>query len=112
MTMRALTWKLSISKLSLSALLLFAACQISEPVAEPAVPAGAAVVETMDAAGYTYLKLESGEWYAVRETELAVGDRVEIDADAMAMKNFTSSTLNRTFPLIYFASGLQKVGGE
>lgn len=77
------------------------------------VAAGSAVVETMNSGGYSYVKLNSDDganWYAVPECEVAVGDLVEIEPGAMTMQNFKSSTLNRTFPVIYFASGLQKVG--
>lgn len=96
---------------SLAALLLFAACQSTPDAGETPTP-GAVIVETMDSGGYTYVKLEDGSWHAVRQTEVVVGDRVVIDAGAMKMQNFKSNTLDRTFPVIFFASGLQKVGGE
>ncbi len=62
------------------------------------------VVETMNAAGYTYLKLRTagGEvWAAVRKANVAKGQRVTV-VRAQAMKGFKSRTLKRTFALIYF----------
>jgi len=62
------------------------------------------VLETMDAGGYTYLKLRSsrGEiWAAVQQTTVAKGQRVSI-LRATAMKDFKSRSLKRTFPVIYF----------
>ena len=89
-------------------LCLLAGCQ----TAAPALP-GEVVVETMNSGGYTYMQLQSGEgtsWYAVPECKVAVGDRVEVASGAMTMQNFESRTLKRTFPVIYFAQGVTKVG--
>lgn len=75
--------------------------------------AGSTIVETMDSGGYSYVKVMTNgkaTWYAVPECEVAVGDLVAIEPGAMAMKDFESSTLKRKFALIYFASGLEKVG--
>jgi len=88
---------------------LLAGCQ-SAPVV---TSAGTAIVETMDSGGYSYVKVMTNgapTWYAVPECEVAVGDLVEIEPGAMAMKDFESRTLKRKFALIYFASGLEKVG--
>jgi hypothetical protein len=60
----------------------------------------------MDAAGYTYLLIDTDQgshWAAVRKTEVAVGDVVQVSAP-MPMRNFTSEKLNRTFDEIFFAS--------
>ncbi|HMB69515.1 MAG TPA: DNA-binding protein [bacterium] len=62
------------------------------------------VSETMDAAGYTYVQIESnGEsiWTAGPETDLAVGDPVSV-ALGMRIDDFESETLGRSFPVIYF----------
>jgi len=70
------------------------------------------VLETMDSGGYTYLlvKMAVGEqWIAIPETEASVGEDISF-YEGMVMKNFTSKTLNRTFPAIIFSSGL--VGDE
>lgn len=78
----------------------------------PQSPADAAlsgkVVETMNAAGYTYLGLESGGkkiWVAIPETQVKVGQNVTC-APGMVMTNFTSKTLKRTFDSIVFSSGI------
>jgi hypothetical protein len=84
--------------------------QIS-PTPLPATSSGAAVLtgevlETMDAAGYSYLKLGTAtghRWAAVRKTKIKVGSRVTI-GNAMEMKDFKSKTLDRTFPSITFGS--------
>jgi hypothetical protein len=62
------------------------------------------VVETMDAADYTYVHVatEGGDlWAAGPRTAVKVGDRVDF-APGVAMKNFRSATLDRTFESIQF----------
>ena len=71
------------------------------------------VVETMDAAGYTYVLVSVGQeklWAAAPKTTVKVGDKVTI-TDGMPMKNYHSNTLNRDFPLVYFAASLGGNGG-
>jgi len=66
------------------------------------------VVETMDAAGYTYVQVdENGQklWVAVMQTPVKVGDTVEFP-DSPPMINFASKTLKRSFDKIIFAPGL------
>ncbi len=66
------------------------------------------VLETMNAAGYTYLQVDTGTdqpWVAIPETQLAVGDQVSY-RQGMVMKNFPSKSLDRTFESIVFSSGL------
>lgn len=68
------------------------------------------VIETMDAASYTYVKLknEKGEiWAAGPKTSVKVGDVIRAER-AMMMKNFKSNSLNRTFKEILFAGALVK----
>ena len=85
------------------------------PAAAPAAAnqAGAikgTVVETMNASGYTYVRVESGgqkQWAAVPATEVKVGDSVQV-APGMVMNNFSSKALNRTFDSIVFSQGLVK----
>lgn len=76
------------------------------PAAEEAADLSGKVVETMNAAGYTYAKLDQGGkqlWIAGPETKLAVG--TELGAmQGNLMSNFHSNTLNRTFDQIYFVS--------
>jgi len=72
------------------------------------------VTETMNAAGYTYLQVDKGGttvWLAAPETALKKGDKVEAPA-GMPMKDFTSRTLRRTFPMIYFVSQVKVVNVE
>jgi hypothetical protein len=87
----------------------------TEP-ATPVVQADAGisgkVMETMDASGYTYVLVDTGEeqiWVAGPQTAVKVGDEVYIPGGS-PMPNFESKTLNRTFEQIIFASSIM-VGG-
>lgn len=67
------------------------------------------VTETMDAAGYTYALVEiAGEsmWLAGPETAMAVGDTVGW-MDGSLMRDFSSSTLDRTWDVILFVNGFR-----
>lgn len=65
------------------------------------------VAETMDSAGYTYVRLaEDDRWVAGPPTEVAVGDNV-VYANAVEMGQFHSRTLDRSFEQIMFAQSLQ-----
>ena len=64
------------------------------------------VLEAMDAAGYTYVRLETAEgelWAASNQFEVAAGDRVVLPLET-PMRDFHSDSLDRDFELIYFAS--------
>jgi sporulation protein YlmC with PRC-barrel domain len=64
------------------------------------------VLETMNAGGYTYLRLQAdaGEvWAAVQQTTVKVGSPVTVNAQ-MTLENFKSQTLNRTFDHIIFGT--------
>ena len=66
------------------------------------------VLETMDSAGYTYLQIDAAEgqvWVAVPESKVEVGKEI-IANPGMVMSNFESKTLNKTFDVIVFSSGL------
>ncbi len=66
------------------------------------------VIETMNAGGYTYMLVASGaaqNWVAIPETQIKVGSQVSY-LEGMAMANFASKTLNRTFESIIFSAGL------
>ncbi len=70
------------------------------------------VVETMDAGTYTYVRVENDGaeiWAAAGRFEIAVGDRVVVPLD-MAMENFHSDTLDRDFPVVYFAQRIAREG--
>lgn len=64
------------------------------------------IVERIDAAGYSYLRLKSptGEvWAAVPGAEVTVGDRVTV-VSPMPMDGFESKTLGRKFERVYFGT--------
>jgi hypothetical protein len=70
------------------------------------------VAETMDAGNYTYVRLTTGSgdvWAATSRFTVAVGDRITVPVET-PMTNFHSQTLNRDFPIIYFASHIAREG--
>jgi hypothetical protein len=70
------------------------------------------VVETMDAAGYTYVCLEKGgtkTWVAVPQMKVAKGSTMSF-LPGQTMTSFESKSLNRTFDRIVFSGG--PAGGE
>lgn len=89
--------------------------QPATPAAEPAptqsaVPGGTSgtVVETMDAAGYTYVCVDNGSdkiWAAAPAFAVKVGDEVLVP-EGMAMHNYHSQSLNRDFDVVYFVESV------
>ncbi|MFH1811218.1 MAG: OB-fold nucleic acid binding domain-containing protein [Pseudomonadota bacterium] len=68
------------------------------------------VAETMDAAGYTYVLVDSGSekvWAAVPKMAIKVGDPIDLPP-GMPMQNFKSESLGRTFELVYFVDPNQR----
>ena len=68
----------------------------------------ATVLETMNAANYTYAKVEENGnvyWIAGPESAISVGAKISF-IDQMVMENFTSKSLGKTFESIVFASTL------
>jgi len=66
------------------------------------------VLETMDAAGYTYVRVAAPDgamWAAGPQTRVKVGDTVSFSR-GMVMKNFHSEKLDRTFESIAFVSSI------
>ncbi len=66
------------------------------------------VLEFMDVANYTYMKVsENGNefWLAAPQTKVEK-DEVLYYSQAMEMKNFHSQSLNRTFPSIFFVQSV------
>lgn len=66
------------------------------------------ILETMNASGYTYMLIDSGEaanWVAIPATTVVKGATVNY-YEGMEMKNFTSKTLDRTFESVIFSPGL------
>jgi len=96
-------------------LFLLLAAALTLWAAEPSPPKlhTATVTETMDAGGYTYMKVAEGEktyWVAVQATPVRVGAQVSF-AEQMWMPDFKSRSLNRTFDRILFASMVRAPGG-
>ena len=80
---------------------------------DPAETATGTIVETMDAGGYTYVRLDTGTeqiWVATSPIAVKVGETLTVPLE-MPMQNFHSAKLGRDFPLIYFASRVSR-GGE
>ena len=115
--------RLALAAIAVVLLSALAGCSKSadEPAAENAalstpVPPGMVrgeVLETMNAGGYTYVFMDTGQdqrWIAAVETAVAVGDVVQTD-QGMPMTGFTSKTLNRTFNVVYFVGGLENLTG-
>jgi hypothetical protein len=71
------------------------------------------VLETMDAGGYTYARIESeGKtiWLAMPTTKLKVGQDATFNP-GQEMRNFKSEALKRTFDKIIFTNGLLVLPG-
>ncbi len=67
------------------------------------------VLETMNSGGYSYIYLDTGSekiWAAGPETQVSVGQTITMDK-GMAMPQFHSKTLDRTFDVIYFVGSIQ-----
>lgn len=99
--------------------IIFITCLIlTAPAAMSQTPASAGsysgkVVETMNAANYTYVLLDTGAaklWAAAPQFAVKVGDSVAI-GNATPMPKFHSKTLNRDFEVVYF-TGNVKVNGR
>lgn len=71
------------------------------------------VTEAINSAGYSYVRVQAGDdtiWLAAPETEVTVGSTVAWNG-GMLMPNFRSSSLNRTFEVLYFVEGVTLVPG-
>ncbi len=71
------------------------------------------VAETMNAGGYTYVRLQApgkdDVWAAAREFPTKAGERLTVTLST-PMENFESKTLKRTFPLVYFVPDVTRDG--
>ncbi len=66
------------------------------------------ILQTMDAAGYTYVELDSASgpvWVALPENTQTIGATIAV-LPGILMNDFHSNTLNRTFPTILFSAGI------
>lgn len=85
---------------------------IGNAPAEPKAGTTGTVSETMNGGSYTYVQLDlDGEtvWYAVPATEFEIGAKVIVPG-GMAMNDFHSETLDRTFDVVYFAEAIVPAG--
>jgi hypothetical protein len=108
---------LALAALSLALFLGLAGCTrdtAEESALEAPIPEGmvrGTVLKTMNSGGYTYMLLEFGEqkyWYATQETEVAVGDVVQLSM-GMLMRDFYADSLDRDFDVIYFSGNMQNL---
>ena len=98
--------------LCLLALLLTALADSSCCKSDPTGFSGKAV-EKIDAAGYTYVLVDTGAkklWVAAPQFTVRRGDQVDV-ANAMPMPDYESKTLQRKFDLVYF-TGSVSVNGK
>ncbi|MDT8442048.1 MAG: hypothetical protein RQ723_10350 [Desulfuromonadales bacterium] len=83
------------------------------PATAPAIGKAGKVTETVNAAGYTYVEVDTGSetfWAAAPEFTVQVGDDVVVP-EGMPMPDYHSKTLDRTFEMVYFVPNVM-VGGE
>jgi len=94
-------------------ILLFAIILVPGCGEKEEIPAGMhkiEVMESMNASNYTYMRVdENGEeyWIAVPQQPVNKGD-IFYFSKSLEMKNFSSSTLNRTFDRILFVEDMRK----
>jgi hypothetical protein len=72
------------------------------------------VTETVDAAGYTYVQVDTGTetfWAAAPQFAVAVGDDVVVP-EGMPMPDYHSKTLDRKFDMVYFVPAVLVGGAE
>jgi hypothetical protein len=70
------------------------------------------VAETIDAGGYTYLRIEESDtWIATSTMEVSRGARVEYSGGS-EMQNFYSKSLDRTFESIWFVGHVNVSGHD
>jgi hypothetical protein len=89
-----------------------AATSAQPPAASRAGTLAGKVSETMNAATYTYVLIDTGAkkaWAAAPQFAVKVGDTVAI-ADGMPMFNYQSKSLNRTFDVVYFTGNISVNG--
>lgn len=97
-------------------------CRRAESRVAAAVDTGAAqaeggftgtVAETMNAGGYTYVRLQApgkdDVWVAAPEFDARVGQRLSVALE-MPMRNFESQSLKRKFDLVYFVQSVSRDG--
>ena len=72
------------------------------------------VVETMNAASYTYVLVDTGSnkvWAAAPQFQVKTNDVVAI-AESMPMRDYHSKSLDRDFPVVYFTGAIAVKGAK
>lgn len=103
---------LIISSLLLAASLAYSA--ESAPAANASGQFSGKVVESMNAAGYTYVLVDTGSkkvWAAAPQFPVKKGDSVSV-SESMPMEHYHSKTLNRDFDLVYFTGSVAVNGSQ
>lgn len=81
--------------------------------ATPLAQAGTGTVaESIDAGGYSYIKLEDPDmWIATSTLSISVGDQIQF-GEGTEMRSFHSKSLDRTFDSIFFIQDVSAMGGR
>ena len=90
------------------------AAQTAPPVAQSVPGKSGTVLETIDAARYTYIQVDTGSekfWAAAPQVAVNVGDDVVVP-EGLPMPDYHSQTLDRTFDMVYFVSSIVVAGAE
>jgi hypothetical protein len=81
-------------------------------MAADTTPVVGTVAESMESGGYVYLKLkEQGIWIAANAFAVSEGDQIQYSG-SMEMKDFHSTSLDRTFESILFVQNASLVGKD
>jgi hypothetical protein len=94
--------------LTLAAALLPAGAQTNSAAAVPETGFAGKVLEATNAAGYTYVLVDTGAkkaWAATTQFAVKPGDTVKV-APGMDMPKYHSRTLNRDFDSVYFTGSI------
>jgi len=75
-------------------------------------PVNGTVAETIDAGGYTYMRIKEPDiWIATSTMKVSAGDQVKYSGGA-EMLNFHSKSLDRTFESIWFVQKVSLAGQD
>lgn len=96
--------------------LLFFTCSLSLLLSVSSMaevgPMNGTVAETINAGGYTYLRIEESDtWIATTTIEVSEGSKVEYSGGS-EMRNFYSKSLDRTFDSIWFVGNVSISGQD
>ena len=82
------------------------------PVAQDAMPNSGTVTEAINAGQYTYLHVTrdgKGTWLAIPQRDVPVGAEIQY-RNGMEMRDFHSSSLDRTFETVMFLGNIDVAG--